>query len=356
MTEFDPQVRTGPRRSRPPAPRWADARRSSTRPARGGSHRRRHPTSSPQRHCGVRPRGAVCQRRRRGHAQPDRTTPVAGPDRGRRPAVRRGAQPRVSRLPARDRPLGSGPANRAGRPPGAGGGHRRTSLHTRFARLGDDEVVDVGGIRVTSVARTLVDLGRWLPFESAVVSTDDALHRGLVTVEELAQTLARGARAPRAGRARQAIAFADARTESVGESRSRVAMHEAGLPAPDVQIEVRSGVTGAQVARSDFGWHERRTVGEFDGFVKYGRLLRPASNPVTSSSRRRSARTASGTRGGGSCGGPGTNSTPGPRPSGSNELCAFRKGARLGRAPGSPSARFAPQLLAARRQLPARPP
>lgn len=163
--------------------------------------------------------------------------------------------------------------------PGTGGGHRRTSLHTRFARLGDDEVVDVGGIRVTSVARTLVDLGRWLPFESAVVSTDDALHRGLVTVEELAQTLARGARAPRAGRARQAIAFADARTESVGESRSRVAMHEAGLPAPDVQIEVRSGVTGAQVARSDFGWHERRTVGEFDGFVKYGRLLRPGQQP-----------------------------------------------------------------------------
>lgn len=84
---------------------------------------------------------------------------------------------------------------------------------------------------------------------------------------------------PRPGRARQAIAFADARTESVGESRSRVAMHEAGLPAPDFQIEVRSGVTGAQVARSDFGWHERRTVGEFDGFVKYGRLLRPGQQP-----------------------------------------------------------------------------
>lgn len=92
--------------------------------------------------------------------------------------------------------------------PGSGGGHRRPSLHTRFAKLEGDEVVDVGGIRVTSVPRTLVDLGRMLSFESTVVSTDDALHRKLVTVDELTKALVRGAGSPRAGRARQAIAFA----------------------------------------------------------------------------------------------------------------------------------------------------
>jgi hypothetical protein len=29
------------------------------------------------------------------------------------------------------------------------------------------------------------------------------------------------------------------------------------------------------MARSDFAWEEYRTIGEFDGKVKYGRLLRP---------------------------------------------------------------------------------
>jgi hypothetical protein len=43
--------------------------------------------------------------------------------------------------------------------PGSGGGHRRRSLHTRYARLADDQIVEVGGFRVTSAARTLVDLG-----------------------------------------------------------------------------------------------------------------------------------------------------------------------------------------------------
>jgi hypothetical protein len=30
----------------------------------------------------------------------------------------------------------------------------------------------------------------------------------------------------------------------------------------------------------DFGWPELRTVGEFDGLVKYGRTLRPDQDPV----------------------------------------------------------------------------
>ena len=30
---------------------------------------------------------------------------------------------------------------------------------------------------------------------------------------------------------------------------------------------------------TDFGWPELRTVGEFDGRVKYGRLLEPGQDP-----------------------------------------------------------------------------
>ena len=76
--------------------------------------------------------------------------------------------------------------------------------------------------------------------------------------------------------ARRVVAFADARSESIGESRSRVAIALAGLPPPQLQWPVR---LGGSTAYTDFAWPERRTVGEFDGKVKYGRLLRPGQSP-----------------------------------------------------------------------------
>jgi hypothetical protein len=33
------------------------------------------------------------------------------------------------------------------------------------------------------------------------------------------------------------------------------------------------------LGRCDFGWPERSAVGEFDGEVKFGRLLRPGQDP-----------------------------------------------------------------------------
>lgn len=37
--------------------------------------------------------------------------------------------------------------------------------------------------------------------------------------------------------------------------------------------------SGEFVARTDFAWEQERTVGEFDGRSKYGRLLRPGQDP-----------------------------------------------------------------------------
>jgi hypothetical protein len=66
----------------------------------------------------------------------------------------------------------------------------------------------------------------------------------------------------------------DSRSESAGESVSRVRIVTDGLPVPEPQVEIftRDGVF---VARVDFCWKDRRTVGEFDGKIKYGRLLKP---------------------------------------------------------------------------------
>jgi hypothetical protein len=64
----------------------------------------------------------------------------------------------------------------------------------------------------------------------------------------------------------------------VGESRSRVLLDRLGLAPSALQFEVRTAV-GRLVGRTDFAWEEERVLGEFDGRVKYGRLLRPGQQP-----------------------------------------------------------------------------
>ncbi|WP_460770620.1 hypothetical protein [Mariniluteicoccus flavus] len=49
-------------------------------------------------------------------------------------------------------------------------------------------------------------------------------------------------------------------------------MHELGIPAPDLQVTFD---LGSMSARPDFWWKHLKVVGEFDGWVKYGRLLKP---------------------------------------------------------------------------------
>ncbi|MGH3906076.1 MAG: type IV toxin-antitoxin system AbiEi family antitoxin [Pseudonocardiaceae bacterium] len=158
------------------------------------------------------------------------------------------------------------------------GGRVGRRVHVHVAPLKTDEVVTVDGITVTSPARTVVDLARSVPVEQAVVVADAALARGLVDRAELDDAVQRATRWRGSPAAQRVVAFADGRSESVGESRSRVALRRAGLPDPVPQWEVRTA-DGLLVGRVDFGWPGLATVGEFDGRVKYGRLLRPGQQP-----------------------------------------------------------------------------
>jgi hypothetical protein len=151
-------------------------------------------------------------------------------------------------------------------------------LRSHVARLGPDDVVMVGGTAVTSITRTVVDLARSVPFAPALVVADAALASGRTTTAELMAALeaCAGTRGTRS--ARRALRAADPRSESVGESRSRALMIDAGLPLPELQMDVHAP-DGGLIGRCDFGWRQRRLLGEFDGRVKYGRLLRPGQQP-----------------------------------------------------------------------------
>ena len=66
---------------------------------------------------------------------------------------------------------------------------------------------------------------------------------------------------------------------SVGESRSRVIRARWELGAVRAAVRGRDRRRAALVGRTDFAWEEHGVVGEFDGRVKYGRLLRPGQEP-----------------------------------------------------------------------------
>jgi hypothetical protein len=158
----------------------------------------------------------------------------------------------------------------------SGGGNRRSIVQVHAAPLPDDHVTMIDGIPVTSLTRTVLDLCRTVPIEQAVAAGDRALAFGLVR-ELLEDALAQMTRWPGVRQARRAVALFDARSESPGESVSRVRLHEDGLPAPDPQQDIFDE-NGQFVARVDFCWKEQRTIGEFDGKIKYGKLRKPGQS------------------------------------------------------------------------------
>lgn len=158
------------------------------------------------------------------------------------------------------------------------GARRGGQVHAHSAPLGDHDIVVLNGVTVTSPARTVIDVARRAPFEQAVVVADGALHLGLVDNAAMGIALQRK-RWPGMPAARRVVAFADGRSASPGESRSRVALMLAGIPTPVLQWEVRDR-DGGFVGCVDFGWPGLMTVGEFDGRVKYGALVRPGETPA----------------------------------------------------------------------------
>jgi hypothetical protein len=157
------------------------------------------------------------------------------------------------------------------------GGRTTSGVRRHTAPLTPGEITMVDGVLVTTVDRTLADIARTVDMERAVVPADAAMRRHLVDRAALDAALVRAAGWPGIPAARRALGFANPGAASPGESRSRVAMHRFGLPEPQLQWPVVDA--GTVIAETDFGWAELRTVGEFDGQVKYGRALKPGQSP-----------------------------------------------------------------------------
>jgi hypothetical protein len=160
----------------------------------------------------------------------------------------------------------------------SGGSKRRRYVEIHGVPLPPSEVTTVAGISVTTLARTVLDLSCVLPMRQAVPIGDAALRRGLTRAELDAQ-LAQAAGRTGVAAARRTIAFLDARSESPGESVSRVDLARIGVAPTELQYEVFDE-DGRFVGRSDFAWPEHKTLGEYDGRSKYQGLRRPDQSPA----------------------------------------------------------------------------
>lgn len=132
--------------------------------------------------------------------------------------------------------------------------------------LGGD-VTTVAGVPTTNVERTLIDCATSLPLEQALVMTDQALHAGWADADSVASRAAQCRGRTGAETARQVVRYMDARSESPGETRTRLVLVRAG-----VQVEPQSVIRdhdGVFVARVDFEVAGARVAVEFDGRGKY---------------------------------------------------------------------------------------
>jgi hypothetical protein len=136
---------------------------------------------------------------------------------------------------------------------------QRRSMRLHFQSMQAEDVVDLDGLLVTSVRRTLLDCGSQLARVPFVCLLDSALNKRLCSAED-AGLLADALR----GRRRVAstwVDLADCRSESPSETRVRIVLRDADLPPDDLQIEVWTE-GGFYVARLDMGYiRKRRKVG-----------------------------------------------------------------------------------------------
>lgn len=167
-------------------------------------------------------------------------------------------------------------------------------VRTHRSELAASELVtlwtpDGREILTTSLARTVLDCARILPLQQAAVIGDHALRKG-VRLESLHQLLEASPVKRGSRRARDLLAVLDGRSESVGETRTRLMLRAFGLCMfiPQFEIATLNGQF-----RADFADPESKVVIEFDGKGKYTDY-KPTAEVLLAERRRENALTEEG--------------------------------------------------------------
>ncbi|MHA7178095.1 type IV toxin-antitoxin system AbiEi family antitoxin domain-containing protein [Arthrobacter sp. Sr24] len=139
-----------------------------------------------------------------------------------------------------------------------------------FARLDPGDVVEklvpgTGLIKLTGLARTVVQCATTATFEQAVIIGDSALHQGL-ELRELEELLDHAASGRGIRQARRVVAALNKLSESAGETKTRLILLDLPIEQPELQVSLD---TRRGKYRVDFLWRSVRLILEFDGETKY---------------------------------------------------------------------------------------
>lgn len=143
--------------------------------------------------------------------------------------------------------------------------HRRppTGINTWSDSLSEDEIQTIAGLRVTTPARTALDLACRYPVDRAVAAIDALARATDLKVSEV-DSLGERYRGRRGiARARVALPLVDKGAESPRETWLRLLLIRAGFPRPQTQIPVYD--YGALIACLDMGWQDIKLAVEYEG-------------------------------------------------------------------------------------------
>ncbi|AQA01836.1 hypothetical protein BVC93_04585 [Mycobacterium sp. MS1601] len=139
---------------------------------------------------------------------------------------------------------------------------KRAGIVVREERIADDEICQVGDFRVTSPARTALDLARFAERNNAVARVDALAAATGVTAQDALDIAGRYRRLRHVGRARTALDLMDAGAQSPQETWLRLVLVDAGFPRPRTQIPLSHG---GRCAYLDMGWEEPQIALDYEG-------------------------------------------------------------------------------------------
>ena len=150
---------------------------------------------------------------------------------------------------------------------------RREGVCGHTVLVFDDEVTLWDGIRISTPARTWLDLARILPMEDLVAVGDQLVRQprpGLeerteawANLPELQALLSRHPKLKGIVKARAAAELIRPGSDSAPETFLRLALTAAGLPEPELQVRVRPSDPYSPAA--DMGYRRQRIAIQYDG-------------------------------------------------------------------------------------------
>jgi hypothetical protein len=154
--------------------------------------------------------------------------------------------------------------------------HNDVVYHRREVR--QDDVRHVHGMPVLDPTSCALGAASLTTVQRGLPILDSLLDLELADQETLWATFEQQQAWPFTRRLHVTVRLARPGAQSIGESLSRHLMWVHHLPEPELQYKVYDDA-GHLVGVTDFAWPEHRLLGEFDGRIKYGRLLKPGQDP-----------------------------------------------------------------------------